>query len=87
MKNGPEYGDNTKGALSKLLQTIDQPEEQQNFAPPQVQQPYLRLDYDGKSMFVSSLLENQEKAKLLIDAMTAMVPFLPKEKENEEEKE
>ena len=41
--------------------------------------PYMRMDYDGTTLFVSTILETQEKARKLIEAMTAMVPFLPKE--------
>jgi hypothetical protein len=81
MKNGPEYGDKTQGQLSQLLKTIDTPQREQSYAPSQQHPPYIRMDYDGSTLYVSSILESQEKAKLLIAAMTAMVPFLPKEEE------
>lgn len=58
-------------APKSRVQTIPQSQQKQDA------EPYLKQDFDGRTLFVSSVMDKQEQVRQLIGLLNAMMPMLP----------
>lgn len=74
--------DGNTESLTHLLRTIQEEPMQNDFAPKRadaasMQEPYLKQDFDGKTLYVSSIMTTPDEVESLIRVLTAFKSLIP----------